>query len=63
MSLDQIESWLAKVKMVDAAVFERLPYILAGIDGKTLLKTGDQVDVKVALTSGISSFNKFQSGQ
>ena len=63
VSLDQIESWLAKVKMVDAAVFERLPYILAGIDGKTLLKTGDQVYVKGALTPGISSFKIYQSGQ
>ncbi len=56
LSLDQIESWLAKVKMVDAAAFERLPYILVGIDGKTLLKTGDQVYVKGALTPGISTF-------
>lgn len=51
------------IRRTNASGFERLPYILAGIDGKTLLKTGDQVDVKVALTPGISSFNKFQSGQ
>ncbi|MDG1924564.1 MAG: hypothetical protein P8I59_04850 [Pseudomonadales bacterium] len=49
--------------MVDAAVFKRLPYILAGIDGKTLLKTGDQVCVKGALTLGISSFKIYQPGK
>jgi hypothetical protein len=63
LSLDQIEAWLAKVKMVDAVEFERLPYILAGIDGKTLLKTGDQVYVKGALAAGVSSFKIYQSGQ
>ena len=63
LSLGQIEAWLAKVKMVDAGDFERLPYILAGIDGKTLLKTGDQVYVKGALAAGVSSFKIYQSGQ
>ena len=43
--------------------FDRLPYILAGIDGKTLLKTGDQVYVKGALAAGVSSFKIYQSGQ
>ena len=63
LALDQIEAWLAKVKIVDAADFDRLPYILAGIDGKTLLKTGDQFYVKGALTPGMSSYTIYQPGQ
>jgi len=63
LGLDQIEAWWAKVKIVNAADFDRLPYILAGIDGKTLLKTGDQFYVKGALAAGMSSFKIYQPGQ
>lgn len=63
LALDQIEVWLATFRIVDAASFDRLPYVLAGIDGKTLLKTGDRFYAKGALETGASSFKIYQSGQ
>jgi hypothetical protein len=63
LALGQIEAWLAKVKIVDAADFDRMPYILGGVDGKTLLKTGDLIYVRGALATGVSSFKIYQSGQ
>lgn len=63
LALGQIEAWLAKVKIVDATDFDRLPYILAGVDGKTLLKPGDLIYVRGALATGMSSFKIYQPGQ
>ena len=62
LPLGQIEAWLAKVKIVDETDFSRLPYILAGVDGKTLLTTGDLIYVKGALASGVRSFKIYQPG-
>ncbi len=61
--LDDIAQWLGRFRILGPADFDQAPYIVAGIDGKLLLKPGDLVYTSESGLLTATNYRIYQRGQ
>lgn len=61
--LDVVDAFLNKNRVVDKAMMEAAPYVVAGQEQRLILANGDKVYVRGELTEGIGNYNIYRLGR
>lgn len=63
IALDDVSTWFERARIVDRASLDDAAYIVAGIDGQRLLKSGDEVYSQGVFDRSVSTYGIYELGQ
>ena len=63
IALNDVSAWFERSRVVDRASLEDAAYIVAGIDGQRLLKSGDEVYSQGVFDQSVSTYGIYELGQ